>query len=364
MSLLDRPIHADHLDPSGMLQNVMDIPFHCQDARYRVLRRPPRLNPRGIRHIIVAGLGGSAIGGDILRTLVWKETPYSINVDRHYELPGWAGKDALVICSSYSGNTEETLSVFRQALARRCPLMIMSSGGELLRQAGRRNLPFCQVPGGLLPRAAAPGYSFMSLLTALECTGFLRSYEDDFQEAMGLLTALAPSYGWANPTARNAAKRLAAALLGKLPLLYAGQDHFESVALRWKGQLNENAKQLALMGMLPEMNHNEILGFTRSEPLSKKMAVLLLKNPQGDHPRISRRFELLKRTIRPRVASIHEVRAQGRSLLAQMLSAIYLGDFVSVYLAYLKGIDPTPIGLIDRFKKWLTLGGPTPGSRP
>jgi glucose/mannose-6-phosphate isomerase len=351
--LLDQPHMISALDPSGMLQNILDVPFHCQDARYRVLNHPPRLKANGLRHIVISGLGGSAIGGDILRTLSWKSSSFSITVNRHYELPGWAGKDALVVCSSYSGNTEETLSVFRQALAQKIKILVLSSGGKLLEQAKKKKIPYCEVPGGLPPRAAAPGYSFITLLTALEQGGLLPSQEDSFQESMGLLVDLAQQYGLMRPTDKNPAKQLALFFFGKLPLLYAGQDYFESVALRWKGQLNENAKQIALMNMIPEMNHNEILGFSFAEPLSRKMAGLLLRHPQGDHPQIARRFDILKGILQSKTAGVKEVQAQGKSLLAQMFSVIYLGDFVSFYLACLKGVDPTPNVLIDALKEKL-----------
>ncbi len=340
------------LDPSDMLQKIMDLPFHCQDARYRVAARPPSLKTGAIRNIVVSGLGGSAIGGDILKSLVWKKAPFSITVNRHYELPAWAGKDTLVICSSYSGGTEETLSVFKRALARRHPLLVVSSGGELLARARGKKLACCEIPGGLPPRAAL-GYSFFTLLTALESLRLLPSYEEDFQETMELLVRLSQDYGWLKPPPQNPAKRLAEFLLGRLPVLYGGQDHFDSVAYRWKCQLNENSKQVALAAVVPEMNHNEVLGFSSADALTRRMAVVLLRQPLGDHPQIQRRFDILKGLAGPKTAGVWEVKAQGRSLLAQMMSVIYLGDFVSLYLAYLRGTDPTPIGLIDRFKKQL-----------
>jgi glucose/mannose-6-phosphate isomerase len=352
LNILDRPDTPARLDPSGMMQLVLDLPFHCQDARYRVQNAPPRLRAKGIRSVLLSGLGGSAIGGDILRTLAWKTAPFAVTVNRHYDLPAWVRKDTLVVCSSYSGGTEETLSVFRRALARKAPLLVLSSGGELLAAAKRKRLPYCEVPGGLPPRAAF-GYSFITLLTALESAGLLPSHEEDFQEALGLLVSLAQRYGPTTPAAKNPAKRLALFLKGRLPVIYAGQDHFDSVGLRWKCQFNENAKQVALLGVVPEMNHNEVLGYSGPDPLTRKMAAVLLRHPQGDHPQVARRFDILKGILRKRTAGVREASCEGRSLLAQMLSAVYLGDFASVYFAYLKGVDPTPIGLIDDFKRKL-----------
>ena len=352
-SVLDQPSKLALLDPRHMLQMVMDVPFHCQDARYRVLNHPPRLRASAIRHVVISGLGGSAIGGDTLRAFLWKTAPFSITVNRHYALPAWVDKNTLVICSSYSGNTEETLSVFQQAILKKIPVLIVSSGGELLRQAQKRKLPFCALPGGLQPRAAL-GYSFITLLTALETLGMVPSYEADFQEAMSLLVQLSQEYGFMKPSAKNPAKQLARFFHGKLPIIYGGQDHFDSVAYRWKCQFNENAKQIALMNVISEMNHNEVLGYSFSEVLTKKMAVVLLRHPGADHSQIARRFDILKKFIQSKTGGVREVKAQGRSVLAQMLSVIYLGDFVTVYLAYLKGIDPTPTILIDEFKTQLS----------
>ena len=185
-SLLDDARATEKLDPEGMIQKVLDLPFHCQDARYRVLDAPPRLRVKGLTGIILAGLGGSAIGGEILKGLIWKKTSLSFSVNHHYVLPAWVGKKTLVVCSSYSGNTEETLSVFHQAFSKKLPLLVIASGGRLLEEARRKKVPFVQIPGGLPPRSAF-GYSFVTLLTALECAGLLPSYEEDFQEAMGLL---------------------------------------------------------------------------------------------------------------------------------------------------------------------------------
>lgn len=339
-------------DPSNMLQKILDVPFHCQDARYRVLNAPPKLNTKKIRQVLVSGLGGSAIGGDILKTLVWKNARVSVTVNRHYELPAWVGKDTLVVCSSYSGGTEETLSVFKQATARKVPVLSVTSGGELLKRSQRLRLPSCQMPGGLPPRAAL-GYSLFTLLTAMESIHLLPSYEVEFQETLEVLVDLAQRYGWLRPMEKNPAKQLALFCHNRLPLIYAGQDHMDSVAYRWKCQFNENSKQVALAGVVPEMNHNEVLGFTKAEPLSKKMAVVFLRQPGADHPQIARRFDILKGMLKTKTAGVKETTAEGRSLLAQMMSLIYLGDFVSLYLAYLKKMDPTPIALIDSFKAQL-----------
>jgi glucose/mannose-6-phosphate isomerase len=340
------------LDRSGMMDLVIGLPGQCRNARRRVKAHPPRLARKGFKSVVVSGLGGSAIGADVVRALIGKSAGFSLTVNRNYGLPAWVSRESLVVCSSYSGNTEETLSAFQIAVRKKLPLLVISSGGRLLGESKKRNLPFLELTGGLPPRAAF-GYSFTTLLTALETLGLLPSFEKDFNEALDLLECLSREWGPARPVPKNEPKRLALFLCGKLPVVYAGQDHFDAVGLRWKCQLNENAKQAALFNVLPEMNHNEILGFSRSDGLTKKMAALLLRHPQGDHPQTSRRFDILARVLRARTAGVREVKPRGKCLLAQMLSSIYLGDFTSVYLAFLKGLDPTPIALIDEFKRKL-----------
>lgn len=274
-------------------------------------------------------------------------------MNRHYSLPGWVSPNTLVICSSYSGNTEETLSSFAKARSRKAQVWVVSSGGKLLADAKKSKLPFSEVPGGLPPRAAL-GYSFFTLLTGLESTGLLPSFEKDFQETIELMILLSQEYGILTPTSKNTAKKMAMFLKGKLPVIYAGQDHLDSVATRWKCQFNENAKLIALMNVIPEMNHNEVLGYSYPELMTRKLGMIILRHPQKDHPQILRRFDILRNILKSKTGGVWEVETRGKSLLAQMFSAIYLGDFVSVYLAYLRGIDPTPIQLIDQFKNRLS----------
>ena len=351
--ILDDSQRIARLDPSDMIRKVLDLPAQCQDARNRVLAHPPKLSLKGVRQVIVAGLGGSAISGDLLRSLTWKKAPFAVTINRNYTPPAWAGKDSLVVAASYSGGTEETLSVFEQARARKLKILALTSGGALEARARRAKVPVLSFPGGLPPRAAL-GYSFATLLTALETLKLLPSFTEDFDEMLEGMTRLASLYGPLSPTAHNPAKLLALFLKDKLPVIYAGQDHLDSVGLRWKTQLNENAKQIALLNLVPEMNHNEILGYSFPEALTRKMAVVVLGHPQGDHPRIGRRLHLVKAMVSPKAAGLTEIKAHGKSLLAQMASLIYLGDFTSVYLAYLKGVDPTPTLLIDELKSRLS----------
>lgn len=352
MNLLDRPDAFRLLDPSGMIRKVMDLPLQCRDARRRVQEARPRLDVRGVRQVLVTGLGGSAIGGDILRGLVSRAARVPVSVNRHYVLPAWVGRETLVVASSYSGNTEETLSAFDDALRRRARILVVSSGGAITARARQRKIPVCAVPGGYPPRSAF-GYSFVTLLTALESLGLVPSHERDFSEAMTLMEGLSTEFAPHAPSRLNEAKRLATFLHGRLPVVYAGQDFTETVGVRWRGQFNENSKQVALLNVLPEMNHNEVVGYTNSDPLMRRAAVVLLRDPKGDHPQVARRFGILKPLLARRTAGVREAHARGCSVLARMMTLIALGDFTSVYLAYLKRVDPTPVEVIDRLKKAL-----------
>lgn len=350
---LDRLEIFRRLDPSDMMGLVQALPDHGEEARRAVKRSPPRLRAAGIRRVVVAGLGGSAIAGDVLRDVVGRTSPIDFQVRRHYRLDGSVGRDSLVVASSYSGNTEETLAIYAEARRRGARLLAVTGGGALGRLARRHRVPVCPLPGGLPPRAAF-GHSFFTLLTALESTGLLPSLEADCREAFRILRMTARACALVVPFRKNPAKRLAAFLHGRLPAVYAGTDHLEGAGLRWRGQLNENAKQLVLFHVLPEMNHNEIVGYTRRDAGTRRVAAVLLRHPAGDHPQVSRRFDFLRRLLAARAGGVREVRGRGRSRLAQVLSVVYPGDFVSVYLAYLKGVDPTPVEVIDRLKRSLS----------
>jgi glucose/mannose-6-phosphate isomerase len=349
MRSLDDAQKIYDLDRSDMLRHVIDMPLHCVMARHGVWDLSLKMKASTIHSVLISGVGGSAIGGEALASYLSPTAQFPIVINRRYDLPAWVSKNTLVVCSSYSGNTEETLSVFKQALSRRCPILIVTSGGALLHLAQKKNLPFVQMPTGMQPRATL-GYSFMALLTVLEKLKLVPSREKDFRETVALLERQSRQLGADIPEAKNEAKKLARFFYQKTPAIYAGQDYFESVAYRWKCQFNENAKQLAWMNVVSEMNHNEVSGFTLEEKFNRQMAVVLLRSGQHDHHRIGQRFDLLKNILEAKTGGVREIWAEGNSILAQMLSTVHLGDFVTVYLAALKDLDPTPIDLIESFK--------------
>jgi len=347
--ILDNTLQLRKLDPQEMLSVVGETPAQCRAARADGLAAPvDKKILKKIDGLIFSGVGGSAIGGDFVAAYLRPNVPFPVVVNRNYDLPGWVSRNTLVICSSYSGNTEETLNVFHQAVERRSKLLIVASGGELLRQAKLRRASVCELPIGFQPRAAL-SHSYVKILSILEKAGLKLSLKGDFEEGMDLLERLSGQYHESIPLKKNPAKQLAAFWLDKTPILYAGEG-YAAMAYRWKCQLNENAKQIAVCGSVPEMNHNEILGYTASPGLLRKASVLFLRSRLHDHVRVQKRFDIMKTILRREKMDLREVWMEGRSVLAQTLATIYLADYASVYLALLKKIDPESVGLIDELK--------------
>lgn len=347
--ILDSEKHLEQRDPSGMLKKVESLPDQAEEARRRAVSVVlPRIGS-SIRRIVVSGMGGSAIAGDVLRGLFWRKMSLDMTVVRHYRLPAFVGPQTLVIASSYSGDTEETLSAFQEACRKGCRILAVTSGGKLTALCRRLRFPCFLVPGGLPPRSAF-GYSFFTLMAIFERLHVLPDQERDFRETVAVLRKTASRFGGETSFHRNDAKRLAAGLFKRFPVVYGGVDTLEGVVLRWRGQFNENAEEPLLSHVLPEMNHNEIVAFTTPTPWSRKAAVVLLRSAD-DHPRVKRRFSFLRRACLRAGARVFEPKSLGRSALARALSLVHLGDFVSVYLALLKRVDPTPVTLIGELKK-------------
>ncbi|HTP12336.1 MAG TPA: bifunctional phosphoglucose/phosphomannose isomerase, partial [Bacteroidota bacterium] len=301
----------------------------------------------GVSSILLTGLGGSAIGGDLLRAYLSDELAVPFSVNRHYALPEFVGPKTLVIVSSYSGNTEETIAAQKDATRRKARVLCISTGGAVTEFARKRNQPCISIPGGLQPRAAL-AYSFFPLLIALGKAGFIRPKDKDVRETIELLRQ--KSRLWSTPDASaNPAINLAGSIKGKLPVIYSGVEHLDAVNLRWRGQIEENAKQLAYGNVFPEMNHNELVGWNGLADLMKQMHVVILRD-KADHARVAVRENITKEIINRHSSAVTEVWSDGTSLLARMFSLVHFGDWVSFYLAILNGQDPTPVRAIDHLK--------------
>lgn len=350
MPVLDRPDRWQSLDPGSMRHLMQSFPLQVEGAaevaRTLSLPLPPR-----IVNAVVSGMGGSAIGGDVVRAATSVSLRVPLLVCRDYRLPGFVGPGTLVFVSSYSGNTEETLSAYEQACAAGAFIVCLTSGGKLAALARSHQHPVIQLPAGLPPRAAL-GYSAVMLLGALTALGLAPDMTEPLRETVELLKKSVMQYGPEMPEQKNGAKMIARSLQGRVVGIYASEAVLGPAAVRWRSQIEENAKNLAFHHLLPEMNHNELVGWELpAQPLAQ-IGVVLLRD-RSDQPRMQRRFDLSREILSRKTSVVHDVWSEGESPLARLFSVICLGDFVSLYLAYLNSVDPTPVPVIESLKQKL-----------
>ncbi|MGH7456073.1 MAG: bifunctional phosphoglucose/phosphomannose isomerase, partial [bacterium] len=296
--------------------------------------------------------GGSAISGELTRSLTSNQLPAPLSVCRSYHLPNFVNHHSLVIVSSYSGNTEETLAMFEQALRREAQIVCVTSGGKAGSMAEAKGLPTFSLPPGFPPRSALV-HLFVPLLQTLHDCRFISNPEADIKETVALLEQLGRRYHPENEAPQNAAKQLALALRERLPLIYA-PEIYEAVAWRWKEQFCENSEMLAWHNIFPELNHNELVGWGQRREMDQRFQVIYLRDRQATlkevHPQVHARMALTRELIERTGAPVIEAASEGQSLLARFFSLIFLGDMASVYAAVLSGIDPTPVEKIEYLK--------------
>jgi len=340
---LDDLARLARLDEHRVRDVLAAFPEQCREALALRMTAGPALSTPSA--IIVAGMGGSAAGGDLLAARAADTLRIPLLVHRGYGLPG-APANTLVIASSYSGETVETLSAAETALERGHALVVVTTGGVLGRLAERRGVSAVMLPGGLMPRMAL-GYLFFPLLTVLAGVGLSLTSTDEVGEALDVVEALAHELGPAEPVRGNEAKRLALAIEDRIPALYGGPATHAAV-YRWKTDFAENAKLFALTGVVPEMNHNEIEAWQGGR--AREVQAIFLRD-DAESPAIARRFAVLRDLIAPGAgATALEVWTRGKGRLARLISLAYLGQWTSYYLAMLGGRDPWPIPLLDALK--------------
>ena len=309
------------------------------------------IDPSGIKNIVVNGLGGSAIGGDFVRSYTNYEITVPMFVNRNYTLPSFVNSNTLSITSSYSGNTEETNSAYDEAIKRNCKIICISSDGSVEKTALENKHLLVKIPGGLQPRCAL-GYSFFTLMILLSKLGFLKNLFPDIDAVISKIEKKSALYANFN-SEENTAITLANKLKGKLPVVYSYVDILDVVNLRWRGQLSENAKVLAYGNFFPEMNHNELVGWKLNEDILKKIVVLMLKD-DADNERIKLRMEITSGILNRYANDIIKLKGEGNSKLERIFDLVYLGDWVSYYLAIINKINPTPVEAIDFLKNKLS----------
>ncbi len=308
----------------------------------------------GIRNIVVLGLGGSAIGGDLVKAYLGADLKVPCEVVRAYAAPGYADRDTLALVSSYSGDTEETLAALQAVRDAGATIACLTSGGELERIARRNGYPVLTLPRGLPPRAALPS-SFVALLSVLSGMGLISDRTGDLRSLVPWVRGRLRAYGPGNPARDNQARSLALELFGRVPVVYGSAGRLFPIARRWAGQFSENAKTLAYCNELPEMNHNEIVGWMHPDEALKRFVPVFLRDDREDHERVRVRLEITRELLEGRVEPVLEFWTAGESWLERMWTLVLLGDFASLYLALLNREDPTPVEAIDLLKS--RLGG-------
>jgi len=338
-------------DPGNMLDRIKDLPKQVRDAWK--LASTAQLPPAhgDVRNITVAGMGGSAIGGDLASALLAGDLKVPMSVHRDYGLPAYVGRDSLVIVSSYSGNTEETLSSFEEAQRRGARVLVLTTGGKISELARAAKYPVITFSYPAQPRAAL-GYSLGLVLGSLTRLGFVRDLSSDIDAALADLARLEERVHEGART--NDAKKLAIDLYGRIIFAYGG-GVLGVMARRVKGQWNENAKNWAAFDVLPELNHNAVVGFPYPDVAREAIAVLLLRSDH-DNPRHKLRFDVTRELL-DRVNVPHRtLQFNGASMLSEVLQLTLFTDYVSFYVALLNGADPSPVKSIDYLKDRLAKG--------
>jgi len=338
------------LDSQRMLAEIQGLPEQLGTA-WQEASGFPLEEYRGIQQVIVAGMGGSAIGADLVKAYIAPLSKVSLQVHRDYDLPAWAdGPETLVIASSHSGNTEETRSAMEAALMRGCRLLAVTTGGKIAELAGQQDVNLWTFNHRGQPRAAV-GYSFALLLNAFYRLNFIPDPGIELQDAIKEMdkqrALLAPQL----PDHQNPAKRLAGQLIDRWVSVF-GADLLAPVARRWKGQISEVAKAWGQFEDLPEADHNTLAGVVNPEEVLMKTIALFLKSSHN-HPRNQRRIDLTNKNLMLEGISTDLIDASGSSRLAQMWSLIQFGDYTAYYLAMAYNVDPTPVAAIENLKKEL-----------
>jgi len=334
-------------DPQDMLGYIEALPANLSDA-WQLGHALPLPVVGQIKQVIIAGMGGSAIGGDLLAGFLSDTCPIPIISHRDYGLPAWAkGPETLVICSSHSGNTEETLSAFEKALAQHCSILALSTGGLLAEKAKAAGVTAWQFEHHGQPRTAI-AYSFGLLLALLERLGIIDDQADQVTSAVLAMQVQAGKLSQDVEVTLNPAKRLAGQLVGRYVSVFAA-GALEVVARRWKTQINELAKAWAQFEAIPEADHNTLAGLLNPDALLPKVAAIFLR-AEIDHPRNTLRLDATRQSFMVEGLVTDEVRAEGQTRLAQMWTLLQFGDYVSYYLALSYKVDPTPVDALLALK--------------
>ncbi|MBU1125812.1 MAG: bifunctional phosphoglucose/phosphomannose isomerase [Candidatus Omnitrophica bacterium] len=348
--------HLKKIDRSGMVDLLMEFPLQCQVALRLAQKQKISLPAQAFTKIVFVGQGGSAIGADLVRSFLYFQSKIPVFVVREYELPAYVDARTLVFILSYSGNTEETLSAYAHARKRKATVNVVSSGGILKEYALRDKVCYIQIPAGLPPRTTI-GYLSIIPLYILSRIGVIKNITQEVDAMVKVLedlkrTTLGPSVGMRD----NTAKSVAGALYNKFAFIYSHSIHFDTCVVRLRSQICENAKALSNSNFFPELNHNEIVGWDNPKKLILHCVAVILRDTTM-HAQVAKRMDITAKIIRAEGVRVIEVWSHGKRLLSRIFSLIYIGDFISYYLAILYGVDPTPVERITYLKQALAKQG-------
>ena len=340
-------------DPENMLAHIDRLPDQLETA-WNLGAGLPLPHWQSIQQVIIAGMGGSAIGADLLAAYIEPNCRVPVIIHRDYDLPGWArDEQTLVIASSHSGNTEETLSAYSRAVAMGCRTLAVCTGGKLAELAQQSGAPLWKFEHTGQPRSAV-GFSFGLLLAVVARLALAPDPAQDVEEALTAMRAQQQYLQAHIPDIHNPAKRMAGQLINRW-VAVIGAEFLAPVARRWKGQISEVAKTWGQFEFLPEADHNSLAGTQKSSGCALWIDGCLLARPLH-HPRNSLRINLTKKTLMLQGIGTDFVDAQGQTRLAQQWTALHFGDYAAYYLAMAYGVDPTPVETIEGFKQEMALG--------
>jgi glucose/mannose-6-phosphate isomerase len=347
---LDNASVYRRFDKSGMLDHLHGFPEQCQKAWEKVLKFELPHEYTEISNVVILGMGGSAIGGDIVRRLALAESKVPVWVHRDYGLPTFVDTSTLVIASSYSGNTEETLSAFTKALGTQSKKLVITSGGKLKQLAEQEDIPTFVIDYQAPPRAAFP-HNFIPLVGIFQKLGLLGDKSADVPESVDVLKKLSRDFIETKPLVSNPAKQVAAKLWGRVAVIY-GAEMLSEVAQRWKTEFNENSKAWSFFESFPELNHNAVVGYEFPLEVKERMIVIMLRS-SSLRPRNLLRYDVTAKLLAKAGIAYEFAEAIGKSALAKVLSLILQGDYASFYLAILNEVDPKSTDAINFIKQYL-----------
>jgi glucose/mannose-6-phosphate isomerase len=347
--LLDEPEYLKSHDRGGMLSILARFPSSAREAMRDVEKIELGGVPKEIEALVVAGMGGSAVGGILLRDWLRDVSETPIFVSRGSRLPAWVGEGALVCAVSYSGDTEETLSQYHQAVKTGCPLICFCSGGKLSRSASQRKIPLLMYPKGYKPRAAI-AFQFFGLAAVTRRLGLIDDETwGEVDEAIEIAERLSEEMEPGTPTDSNPGKALAENIMGYTPYVYGGSLHM-GVAYRYSTQFNENSKSPASNGFFPEAFHNRVMAREAHPELLEKACAVIIRDPLEEEA-AAEKIDRFTELVAERFGKVVNVEARGRGKLARIISALYIGDFASAYLGILYGRDPSTTDSLDALKR-------------